>query len=195
MTTKEMIETIKIPEGINFEVNGNTLTLKSGKGELKREFKSHRIKFEKKESALIVIGTPANRQTSALLNTIVAHTINMVKGLKFGFKYDLQISYSHFPMTAELKNKEIFIKNFLGEKFPRKAKVVGDTKVEIKGQDVKVSGHNLEEVSQTAANISQASKVRGRDIRRFTDGIYLVERGTIEKVPEDFKVEVIRGRE
>jgi large subunit ribosomal protein L6 len=195
MTDKEIIQTIKIPDGINVTVDGHKVTIKTDKGEQMRDFKSHRLAFEQAGNNIVVIGTPVNKSTRALLHTVVAHIKNMIKGLNFGFEYKLQLSYSHFPMTAEVSDKKVIIKNFLGEKHPREAVIVGDTKVDIKGQDVSVTGHNLEEVSQTAANIEQVTKVKGKDIRRFTDGIYLVSKGTQEEVPEEFGLEVIRGRE
>jgi large subunit ribosomal protein L6 len=39
-----------------------------------------------------------------------------------------------------------------------------------------VQGTNLEEVSQTAANIEQVTKVKVKDPRVFLDGIYVYER-------------------
>jgi large subunit ribosomal protein L6 len=38
-----------------------------------------------------------------------------------------------------------------------------------------VQGLNLEDVSQTAANIEQATKVKKKDPRVFLDGIYVYE--------------------
>ena len=53
-------------------------------------------------------------------------------------------------------------------------------KVEVKGKDIIVSGINLEDVSQTAANIEQATRLTGRDRRIFYDGIYVYEKGLKE---------------
>ena len=39
-----------------------------------------------------------------------------------------------------------------------------------------LSGIDKEKVGQTMANIEQATRVRGFDIRVFQDGIYLVEK-------------------
>ena len=195
MSEKEVILTIKVPDSVKTTLVGHRVTFKGKNGEVTRDFKSHRIKLEHKGDSIVVIGSPANKQTSAVMMTLISHIKNMIEGLNYGYKYTMKISYSHFPMTAELKDKTISIKNFLGEKYPRVAMVVGDAKVAIKGTDVTITGHDLETVSQTAANIEQAAKVRGRDIRRFTDGIYVTEKGNIDEKSNDFKVVVIRGRE
>jgi large subunit ribosomal protein L6 len=67
------------------------------------------------------------------------------------------------------------IENFIGERNPRKAKIMGDSKIIIKGDDIIVQGINLEDVSQTAANIQNATKIRNKDPRVFLDGIYVYE--------------------
>ena len=59
---------------------------------------------------------------------------------------------------------------------PRTAKIEGDTKVNPKGEDVIVTGPVLTEVTQTAANIQQRTKVKNKDHRVFLDGIYIYEK-------------------
>jgi len=195
MVEKEIVQTITVPSGIEISLkDDHTLSLSNSKGTLTRTFKSHRLKLSIKGKKVTLEGKPANKQTSALLMTVVAHTKNMVEGLMFGYKYEMKLTYSHFPMTAKVEGKEVVITNFIGEKYPRRAIIVGDTKVEIKGQDVTVSGINLENVSQTSTNIAQKAKVKGKDIRRYTDGIYLVEKTNMEEKPEDFKIEITRGK-
>ena len=44
---------------------------------------------------------------------------------------------------------------------------------------IEISGESLENVSQSAADIQQACKVRNKDIRKFLDGLYVSERGNI----------------
>jgi large subunit ribosomal protein L6 len=68
------------------------------------------------------------------------------------------------------------IENFTGERNPRKAKVVGNVQVKIQSEDIFIQGMDVEEVSQTAANIEQATKVKRKDPRIFLDGLYVYER-------------------
>ena len=49
----------------------------------------------------------------------------------------------------------------------------------LKKDELIVSGNSLEAVSQNAADIQQICRVRNKDIRKFLDGIYVSERGTI----------------
>jgi len=70
----------------------------------------------------------------------------------------------------------VAIENFTGERSPRMARIMGEAKVVVKGDDVIVQGINIEDVSQTAANIEKATKVKVKDPRVFLDGIYVYER-------------------
>jgi large subunit ribosomal protein L6 len=99
----------------------------------------------------------------------------MITGVTKGYTYKLKVVFSHFPISAKLKEKTVLIENFTGERNPRKAKIIGDVKVKIQGEDVIVQGINLEDVSQTAANVEQATKVKRKDPRIFLDGLYVYE--------------------
>jgi large subunit ribosomal protein L6 len=101
----------------------------------------------------------------------------MVHGVTTGYKYSMKVVYSHFPVKTILKGKELIIENFLGESHPRKAKILGDTKVEIKGDTITLTGINIEDVSQSTANIELATKIRNYDPRVFQDGIYVIHKG------------------
>lgn len=100
----------------------------------------------------------------------------MFAGVTEGYTYNLKAVFSHFPITIKIEGNKVLVQNFLGERKPRAAKIVGDSKVEINGQDISVSGTDLEEVSQTSANIEQSCRVIGYDRRRFPDGVFIVKK-------------------
>jgi large subunit ribosomal protein L6 len=58
----------------------------------------------------------------------------------------------------------------------RYAAIVGDAKVKVTGTDIAVTGINIEEVGQTAANMEKATQRGGFDKRVFEDGIYIVKK-------------------
>jgi large subunit ribosomal protein L6 len=100
----------------------------------------------------------------------------MIVGVTKGFTHKLKIVFSHFPISVKVKEKTVLIENFTGERSSRRVRIMGDVKVSAKGDDVVVQGINLEDVSQTAANIQNATKVKKKDPRVFLDGIYVYER-------------------
>jgi large subunit ribosomal protein L6 len=79
-------------------------------------------------------------------------------------------------MQVKVEGKNIVISNFLGEKKPRVANILGETTVKASGDEVVISGINKEDVGQTAANIEQLTKIKRFDPRVFQDGIYIVEK-------------------
>ena len=152
------------------------MAVTGSKGELKRNFKQRAIKILKDDGNIVLEAQFPKKRDKAMLGTIKSHINNMIIGLTDGFTYKMKIVYAHFPMTVKVNEGKVIIENFLGERHPRTAKILSDTKVQIKGDEVIVSGVNKEDVGQTMANIEQATKIKGRDPRVFQDGIYLVEK-------------------
>jgi len=167
---------VLIPEKVNVEISENKIKVSGSGGELKKDF-SREIKIEKKENKVIISSESERRKIKALIGTTAAHIRNMVEGISKGFTYRLRVVYSHFPITIKVEKDKVLIQNFLGERTPRVAKIVGSTEVKVEGSDVLVSGINLEDVSQTAANIEQSCRIVGYDKRRFMDGCYIVSKG------------------
>ncbi len=193
--TESIVKTLKMPSEIHIDLKDKDhLTLKGPKGTISKKFKTHRVTLTVKGNDIIVEGSPKNKQTDVLVETIVSHIKNMVEGLVAGYKYELKVVYSHFPMAIQVDKENVNIKNFLGEKFARKSKIFGATKVEIKGQDIVVTGINKEDVGQTSSNLERKTKVKNKDIRRYQDGIYIVATGNIDEHKGKF-IEVVRGRE
>jgi len=169
---------VEIPENVEVKVNKYTVEVKGPKGSLRRTFVNAKGIIIRLENNKVIVETYfANKRRKAMIHTIASHIRNMVKGVTKGFKYKLKIVYSHFPISVKVKDEEVIIENFLGEKAPRKAKIIGDdVTVKIEGDDVIVEGIDIEHVGQTAANIELATKVKEYDPRVFMDGIYIYAR-------------------
>ena len=169
-------ELVDIPADVQVRMEGD-LVVVTGKGHSLRRALSHpriRILVDGKQ-AKVRCEFPRRRE-GALVGTFAAHLRNMIVGVTQGFEYEMKIVYSHFPVKATVKGSEFIIENFLGEKFPRKTRIVGETKVEVKGDQVLLSGPDVEAVGQTAANIELATRIRGFDPRIFQDGIYITKK-------------------
>lgn len=172
---KNVLE-FELPAGVEIDVQGKTVNVKGEKGQLSRTFKAPKIKIEKKDKQVILSSETKKRVQRANMGTMRAHIKNMAKGVSDGITYKMALVYSHFPMTAKVQANTLVIDNFLGEKFPRKATILENVTVDVAGADITVSGINKEDVSQTAANIEQATSIRNLDPRVFQDGIYIVEK-------------------
>ena len=173
---KELFQEIEIPEGVEVEIDGSLVKVKGVKGENQREFKIRNLDFEKKENKIIIGHKKSTKKEKKLMNTLASHIRNMIQGVQEKFEYQLKICFSHFPITVEIKDKEVLIKNFQGEKIPRTTKILEGVDVEIDGQIIKVSSVDKELAGQVAANFESVTKIRKKDRRVFQDGIFMINK-------------------
>jgi large subunit ribosomal protein L6 len=176
MRLPEISKTIQVPDGTEVTLEGRKVTVKGEKGTLIRDFSSVPISIEAKDKSIRVWAEWPRKKEAALVGTIYSHIQNMISGVRKGFTYKLKIVFSHFPISVKVQGKTLLIENFTGERRARRVKIIGDVKVKVQSEDIIVEGINLEDVSQTAANIEQATKVKKKDPRVFLDGIYVFER-------------------
>ena len=168
---------IEVPEKVQVTLEpGGVLKIKGPNGEVSKELSHPRIKIEKKSKHVVVSSEMPRKREKALVGTYGAHIRNMIVGVTKGFEYKMKIVYAHFPIKASVKGNTFTIENFLGEKHPRSTKILGATKVNVKGDLVDLTGPDVEAVGQTAANIERATKIKGFDPRVFQDGIYIIQK-------------------
>ena len=170
-------ERVKIPQGVRVTVEAATVRVSGTKGDLRRRLWHPRVRLAVEGDEVRITCELPKRKEKAVAGTYAAHVRNMIEGVTRGWRYRMKIVYSHFPMKASVRGAEFVIENFLGERHPRKAKILAGTQVKVEGDQVVLEGPDLEAVSQTAANIEQATKIKGFDPRVFQDGIYIVAKG------------------
>lgn len=167
---------ITVPDGVTVEKKRNTVVVTGSKGSIERSFRAPSVTVAVSQG-LVTVSTSSHRKKDlSLVGTIRSRITNMIHGVQEGYEYKLKIFYAHFPMNVSVDGDQVKIDNFLGEKYPRYARIVGDTEVSIRGDEVTVTGIDKEHVGQTAANLEQATRIRKKDPRVFQDGIYLFER-------------------
>ena len=178
---------IEIPKGVEIKVDGKIVTVTGPKGTLSRNFSNpsynRLITIEKADKVLI--STPSEkRKMKAVVGTINAHIKNMILGVTDGFRYTMKVLYAHFPITVDVKGSEVHVRNFLGEKGARIAKIAGKTDVRVDKDEITLSGNDIENIGQTVQRLEQACRISNRDRRIFHDGIFLVGRylGTGKKI-------------
>jgi len=174
----EAKRTIEIPSQVNIAIDKSRVSVSGPKGQIKRDLYYPGIQIEKTEASIVINASKARRDQLAMMGTFESHIKNMIRGVLEGYEYKMKILYSHFPIQLKVDKTEVLISNFLGEKKPRRAKILGETKVEIDRDIVIVRGISKEDVGQTAANIEQATRIKGFDPRVFQDGVYIVERSS-----------------
>lgn len=175
--TGKVAEEIPIPPNVSVRLEGDRIRVEGPRGKLERSFRHPGVRIAQAEGGLVVSAAFPRAAEKAMVGTTGAHLRNMLHGVTEGFEYALKVVYSHFPVKVSVKGSAVIIENFLGEKSPRRAKIVGETKVTVKGAEILLQGPDLEAVGQTAANLERATRIKGFDPRVFQDGIYIVRKG------------------
>ena len=158
---------LELPEGITLTIEGDYLVVKGPKGTVRKKVLGVETKIEGKN----VTFTSKKKQ---FCNTATALVKAAIVGVTEGYTDQLKVMHAHFPMTIEVKGKMVWVKNFIGEKVARSARIMGDAKVEVKKDIITVTGVDNYEVGQTSANLISATKIRQKDSRVFQDGIYKI---------------------
>jgi large subunit ribosomal protein L6 len=169
--------TVSIPNGVTVTLTDSLLKVKGPKGELSRDMWHPAIKIIIEEGQVVFKTESPKKRVVAMVGTLASHCNNMCIGVTSGYLYNLKVVYSHFPIQLKLQGEKLEIFNFLGEKYPRYARVLPGTSVKIGTDEVSVTGIDKELVGSTASNIEKATRIRDRDPRVFQDGIYIVARG------------------
>ncbi len=166
---------IHIPDEVTATIDHLDLTVEGPNGAVTRRLWYPEITVEIEGDAVVIESDDDNAKTNSTVGTFESHVTNMVHGVTEGWEYGMEVFYSHFPMQVSVQDGEIVIENFLGEKAPRRTPVRGETEVSVDGEELTISGPNIEDVGQTAADIEQLTRVSDKDTRVFQDGVYITE--------------------
>ena len=167
---------VVIPEGVTITQNKHMLEFTGPLGKTHKSFRTIPVKIEIAEGKVNLKTIGFRKRDYAILHTARSIIRNICEGLIEGYTIKMKVVFAHFPITVKIEGKTILIENFQGERAPRTTKVVGNTKVIPKGEDVLLTGEVWTDITQTAANIELKTKVKNKDHRVFLDGIYSYEK-------------------
>ena len=167
---------LDLPNGVMANFEGNRLVVKGPLGQVAEDFSKVPVGIRMTDSRLELSTAGSRRADNAVLNTAKSIVKNAIEGVTKGYEYKLKVVFAHFPVSVKVQGNNVLVENFYGERSPRVAEIVGDTKVQVQGEDIIVSGVSIKDVGQTAANLEQATTVKRKDQRVFLDGVYVYER-------------------
>lgn len=176
MTVQIVEQTVTVPEGVNLTLNGHKVAVTGTNGAIEYDFGHAGLNIGYQDSSLRIWAENPRRKQAALVKTIASHVNNMIIGVTEGFTYRLKIVFIHFPMTINIQKEKVIINNFVGEQAPRVARIRGNVEITQDGDDIIVTGADINHVAQTAANIQESTKIKNKDLRKFLDGIYVYKK-------------------
>lgn len=172
-------QAIGVPEGVDVEFGKGRLRVRGRLGSASMDFRRIPVSIEVAGDGRTVRARAAGprKRYYAILNTACSVIRNLVAGVQDGYTVKMKVVFAHFPITVRVDGRTILVENFQGERSARRARIVGrDTRVEPRGEDVVITGPVLTDVTQTAANLQQNTRVKKKDHRVFLDGIYVYEK-------------------
>jgi|TARA_B100001750_G_scaffold28204_1_gene18644 large subunit ribosomal protein L6 len=172
-----LIREITLPDGVNAQFTDDVLSITGPLGSTSKDFRLIRANVNIDSNKITIESFGSRKKQRATFGTTVAHVNNLIIGVTEGYTYKLKTAFAHFPLTVKTEPGKIIVENFYGERGNRIAKVIGESNVSVKGDEIIISGINIEEVSQTAANLEQSTRIKNKDLRVYLDGIYLFEKG------------------
>lgn len=183
----ETEQTLDVPEGVTLEIKARSIKVTGPRGVLHKDLKHINVTFKKVNNKQIkIIVHHGDRKHVAALRTVKSLVSNLITGVTKGYQYKMRYVYAHFPINVNVIEEEgkkfVEIRNFLGEKRVRKVPITEGVEMAASANtkdELTVTGNSLEDVSQNCAAINQACLVRNKDIRKFLDGIYVSEKGTV----------------
>jgi len=168
--------TLPIPDKVKVILTKRMLYVEGLLGKTRKDFKKIPVDLSVDGKNVVLKSLGTRKRDYAIFNTAQSIIKSLIVGVQKGYTFKMKIVYAHFPITIKVKDGNILVENFQGERAARISKIRGDTKVVTKGDDVVLTGPVLTDVSQTAASLQQNTKVKNKDHRVFLDGLYLFEK-------------------
>jgi len=167
---------IELSDEVSAEVDHLELTIEGPNGSVTRRLWYPDVTVEVEDNEVVIESDAEDAKTLSTVGTFQSHVENMIHGVIEGWEYTMEVFYSHFPMQVRVEDGDVVIENFLGEKAARRTTIHGDTQVDVDEEIVTISGPDKEAVGQTAADIEQLTRVSGKDVRVFQDGVYITQK-------------------
>ncbi len=168
-----IVEEIPMPDGVTASVSGRVVMLKGPKGEASRNITAASLAVKVSGNKIVIEAGIGSKKEKKLVGSMRAHVVNMLRGVTEGHVYKMKVCFTHFPITVTVSGNQLLVKNFLGEKTPRKVDLPANIKVKVEGADITLESSDKEVAGKTAAAIEQATKRANFDRRVFGDGIYI----------------------
>ncbi|MCX6811862.1 MAG: 50S ribosomal protein L6 [Candidatus Berkelbacteria bacterium] len=154
---------IKIPGGIEIKIQDKVLKFKGSKGEVDYSL-PRGVKVEKEGDKLNVISSRKRKQDRIIYGLTRATIANIIKGVNKGFRKRLELFGVGY--TAQVEGDNLVLT--LGYSHPVKIKKPEGIEIEIKKNEMAISGIDCEKVGQFAAyihDLKRAEPYKGKGFK------------------------------
>ena len=167
-------ESVKIPENVTASVSGTVLTAKGPKGEVRRDFFAENITISVSSGKITIASPRDTKRERKVVGSFAAHAKNMLKGVVDGHYFKMKILSGHFPISVSVSGRELSVKNFFGEKTPRKLTLPEGVQVNVNGNEIGIESCDREIAGIVISSIEKLTRRTGFDRRIFQDGVVII---------------------
>ncbi|MBU2635054.1 50S ribosomal protein L6 [Patescibacteria group bacterium] len=160
---------ITIPQSVEINIDGNKISVRGPKGELRKEVPLE-IKIEIKDDKIFVSPGKETKRTKAFWGLFRTLIFNMVKGVTDGYEKKLEIHGVGYK--ANLEGEDLVL--LVGFSHPVKIDRIEGIEFSVEKSIITVSGIDKELVGQIAAKIRKVRKpepYKGKGIRYLGEEI------------------------
>ncbi|MFT5500770.1 MAG: large subunit ribosomal protein L6 [Woeseiaceae bacterium] len=165
---------VEMPQGVEFNLSGNTASVKGSKGALSMELNSE-VEVVQEENTLSLKPRSGSRFAVAITGTTRALLANMVRGVTVGFEKKLELRGVGYRAAAQGKKLNLT----LGFSHPVVYDVPEGVTVETPSQtEVVIKGSDKQKVGQVAAEIRRfrpPEPYKGKGVRYADERVVLKE--------------------
>jgi len=155
---------IEITKGVEIKIDGNSISVKGPRGELKRDFKINLIEIKIEGDTLILKPKANDIFSNSLWGTYASHLRNMMHGVTEGYEKKLIVEGVGFKSEVKGKNLEMA----LGFSHPVILEIPEGLTVTAEKNVITITGVDKELVGQFTAKIRAKKKpepYKGKGIR------------------------------
>jgi len=167
-------EPVDLPQGVEFNLSGTTVSVKGSKGTLTMELNSE-VELKQEDNRISVSPRSGSRFATAIAGTMRALLANMVQGVTDGFEKKLELRGVGYRAQAQGSKLNLT----LGFSHPVVYDVPDGVSVETPSQtEVVVKGTDKQKVGQVAAEIRRyrpPEPYKGKGVRYHDERVVIKE--------------------
>jgi large subunit ribosomal protein L6 len=165
---------VELPQGVEFNLSGTTVSVKGGNGTLSMELNSE-VELAQEDNSITVKPRSGSRFSTAIAGTTRALLANMVEGVTKGYEKKLELKGVGYRANTEGKKLNLT----LGFSHPVAYEVPEGITIETPSQtEVIVKGNDKQKVGQVAAEIRRfrpPEPYKGKGVRYSDERVVIKE--------------------
>jgi large subunit ribosomal protein L6 len=111
--------TLPIPDKVKVTLTKRMLYVEGSLGKTRKDFKKIPVDLSVDGKNIVLKSLGTRKRDYAIFNTAQSIIKSLIEGVQKGYTFKMKIVYAHFPITIKVKDGNILVENFQGERAAR----------------------------------------------------------------------------